>query len=124
MPRAGLSFPRELEDGDEFYRAINPKVHLKPDGTLASAAFYNSSNTNEMSVDWADQSTPAQTVGRFPNWPSGKRVASVSAGTYWDYDQSIKYSPNTNNRAHTSIVGAKPPSVRKGLARAAKMLFP
>lgn len=124
MPRVGLSFPRDLQDGDEFYRAINPEAHLKPDGTLASAAFRNSSNTNEMSVDWAARSTPAQTVARFPNWPSGKRVASVSAGTYWDHNQSIKYSPNSDNQAHTSIVGAKTTSVRKGLARAAKMLFP
>lgn len=122
--RAGLYFPRDLHDGDEFYRAINPEAHLKPDGTLSSAAFFNSSNTNEMSVDWADRSTPAQTVGRFPNWPTEKCVASVTAGTYWDYDQSIKYSPNAHNQAHTSIVGAKTMSVRRGLARAAKMLFP
>lgn len=126
MPEAQvrMAFPRRLIHDDEFFRAINPKAHLKPDGKLSSAAFSNSSNTNEMSVDWAERSTPAETVGRFPHWPAGKFVASITAGTCWSLDQSIEFSPTTHNPAHTGIVGAKTDSVRRKLARTAEILRP
>lgn len=119
-----LPFPRSLRDDDEFYRAINPDVHLKPNGTLSSAAFCNSTNTNELSVDWAELSTPAQTVGRFPNWPAGKCVASVTAETCSVHNQSIEYSPTRKNPAHSGIIGNKTASTRKKLARAANLLDP
>lgn len=122
--RVEIAFPRRLLHDDEFYRAINPKFHLKPDGRLSSAAFSNTSNTQEMSVDWAELSTPAETVGRFPDWPAGKCVASVTAGTCWNLDQSIEFSPTPHNPAHTGIVGVKTDSVRRKLARTAKILRP
>ena len=119
-----MAFPRPLNEDDSFLRAVNPYVHLKPDGTLSSAAFYNSSNTNSMSVDWAGRSTPADTVSRFPDWPETKFVASVTAGTYWDLKQTIEFSPTTHNPAHTDIIGDKTASVRKKLARTARILWP
>lgn len=79
---------------------------------------------NSMSVDWAQCSTPADTVSRFPDWPGRKCVASVTAGTYWDLKQIIKFSPTLENPAHTDIIGDKTTSARRKLARTAKILWP
>ena len=73
-----------------------------------------------MSVDWADLSTPAIALSRFPHWPSGKRVVSITADACWRLCQAIDYTPIDGNDAHTSIVGQKTKSVRKKLVQAAK----
>ena len=77
-----IGFPRSLEANDQFHRAIQC-VHLKPDGRISPGAFCNSSDDkNEMSVDWADRSTPEETIARFPNWKGRKGVASIAAKTF------------------------------------------
>ena len=77
-----------------------------------------------MSVDWAELSTPEETVGRFPEWPQGTRVASLTAGDYWNLCQCVKFTPTDTNPAHSSIIGAKTDSMRKKLAKKARVLVP
>ena len=103
---------------------MNPRAHLKPDGTLASAAFSNSRGTQKLSVDWAERSTPHETIDRFPGWPDEKFVAVVTAQVYWAFDQSIEYSPHALNQAHSDVVGQKSDAVRKQLAMKARAVHP
>ena len=117
-----IGFPRQLKEADLFYRAIQC-VYLKPNGRISPGAFSNTSKKNEMSADWAERSTPEETIARFPKWKGRKGVASVSAKIFWDKEKVIRYDPLPDNDAHTAIVGDDPDRVRKYLARNAKLIY-
>ena len=106
-----------LCDSDAFYRAINPTAHMN-NGKLSSAAFSNEKETDGMSVDWAELSTPKETADRFPQWPC-ERVACIPARSYWNEHQCIEFAPTESDPAHSHIVGRKTDSMRRRLVKAA-----
>ena len=74
-----------------------------------------------MSTDWAELSTAEEAVSRFPDWPDGKRVASITAGDYWDLGQSIEFTPTDGTQQYHR---KKTDSKRKKLAKKARVLIP
>ena len=119
----GGEFPQPLEEDDEFYRALRPEW-IKGGGKISPGAFSNASQTDRMSVDWADRSTPQQTFDRWTVWGEDRGVASITAGLSWNNAQGIEYTPDESNPAHSDVVGDKPDRVRKNLARGAKLVVP
>ena len=114
-------FPRHLADTDQFYRAVQC-VHLKPGGRVSPGAFCNTKNTDKMSVDWAELSTPEETMARFSNWKGQRGIASITASVFWEAEQHIDYDPQKHNEAHTSIVGNDSERLRKRMAKNAKLV--
>ncbi len=49
----------EIRDEDELYRRV-PDLWVKENGNISSAAFQNTSGTDEMSVDFARLTTPVK----------------------------------------------------------------
>jgi hypothetical protein len=118
-------FPRPLAKGEEFYRAIHPDF-IK-DGKVSHNAFSNPTRpvqTNRMSVDWAEKSTPQQTFVRWARWGDGRGVASITPELCWNNGQTIEYTPERDNTAHSDVVGNKSDRIRKNLARGAKLVIP
>ena len=115
-------FPRPVVEGDQFYRAISSD-YLKPNGSISPGAFCNTTGTNKMSVDWAERSTPPQTLARLLHWQGRRGVASIEAIVFWDAGQSIEWTPLVpGNEAHTDVVGSDSPSIRKKMARNAELV--
>jgi hypothetical protein len=120
-------FPRPLTSGEEFYRAIHPS-HIEG-GKISFFAFLNPTKpikTNRMSVDWAEKSTPQQTLDRWARWGDGRGVASLTAELCWNNGQAIEYTPTQENPSHSDVVGNKNNSYRvsKNLAKGAKLVIP
>lgn len=130
--------PEDIEPGfdsfnrdEEFYRAINPKAHLRNDGQLSSNAFQNTSHTNGMSVDWATRSTPKKTRDRMGY--KIEFVAAISAGLCYDSQQRIKYwpiegdpaqvPPVAENRAHCEVIGHKATLIREALLAGCRLAY-
>ena len=117
-----MDFPRPLTDGDQFYRAIRG-VHLHDNGRISPAAFSKTTGTDRMSVDWAEKATPVETFNRFEHWPDRKGVASITAEVCWDRGQALDFKPCPGNPSHSEVVGPGSKSLRKHLARSAKMVY-
>ena len=113
-----MEFPRPLAAEDTFYRVIRG-LHLKDDGRISPGAFCKTSGTNRMSADWSERSTPQESIDRFHQWDDRKAVASITAETCWNKDQSLDFKPLPNNPAHSEVVGTDSNSLRKQLARQA-----
>ena len=116
-------FPRSLEDDDEFYRAIRPEW-IKSGGRISPSAFSNATQTDRMSVDWADIATPQQTFDRWTVWGEGRGVASITAGLCWNNGQEIEYTPDESKPAHSDVVGDKSDRIKKKLAKGARLVIP
>ncbi len=110
----------EIADEDEMYRRFW-NYHLKDNGKISSAAFQNSSDTDEMSSDLAKLTTLHKTALNDPNFG----VASFYAGSARELDQRVLHDPVENNPAHSTIKGKKPPRIRKKFAKISNLvLFP
>ncbi len=111
--------PVRFGPSDEFLRRFpkNPS-HLKPDGSVSSAVFENTPGTVRMSVNWMAKSSVEDTLKGFPNFG----VVMLTAEDYWKERHAIEHTPVTDppNPAHCDIVGDKPLSVRRRLARAVR----
>lgn len=108
---------RDFAPDDEFLRRI-PLDCVKPDGSLASKAFANSTNTDRMSVNYALLSSIEHTLTGY----TGFGVTSITAELCWTLNQKVERTPNEDNPAHCDVVGPKPQSVRRRFARSAKLL--
>ena len=117
-----MEFPRQLVGEDKLYRVIRG-LHLKDDGRISPGAFSKTTGTIRMSVDWSEKSTPQESIDRFPQWDDRKAVASVTAETCWEQKQSLDYKPLLDNPAHSEVVGYDSNSLRKKLARQAKIVY-
>ena len=98
-------------DQDELYRRIFSDW-IKEDGTISSAGFQNTSDTNDMSVDLARLTTPEKTVSKYPNCG----VALLTAGFARSLDQKVLHDPLPDNIAHSTVKGIKTKSIRRKLA--------
>jgi len=110
----------EIADDDEMYRRFSENF-LKDNGKISSAAFQNTSDTDEMSSDLAILTTPHETALNNPNFG----VASFYAGGARELDQKVFHNPVEDNPAHSTIKGRKPPRIRKKFAKISNpILFP
>jgi hypothetical protein len=123
MVYSGIYTNMEIEtifDNDELYRRITEK-HIKEDGCISSAAFQNTSNTDEMSVDLAKITTIEKTTLNNPKYG----VASLMAIGARNLDQKVFHSPEQDNPAHSTVKGRKNARIKKALAKVATLIhFP
>lgn len=117
---AGPTALRPFQPDDLFYRLI-PQVFIDVRRRrISPGAFSNTSQTNEMSVDWAQLSTPAESAAR---WKAAIAVGQFAKQACDELQQTCLYQPVSNNPAHCAVVGAKPESVRKRFARACRIVL-
>lgn len=109
----------EILNEDELYRRFLDDW-LKPDGSISSAAFQNTSHTDVMSVDLASLTTPEKTVSQYP--PCG--VAGFLAGLAIKLDQRVLHDPIPGNIAHSKVKGQKTRGIRKKLAKGSTVVLP
>ena len=77
-----------------------------------------------MSVDWVDMTTSQEALDRWAQWGDDRGLASITADLSWDNGQNVEYTPTEDNPAHSDVVGDKPPSVRKRLAKGCQACDP
>ena len=109
----------EILNEDELYRRFLD-VWLKDDGSISSAAFQNTSHTDEMSVDLARLTTPEKTVSQYPTCG----VVGFLAGLARKLEQRVLYDPIPGNIAHSKVKGHKTKSIRKKLAKGSTVVLP
>ena len=106
-----------IHDEDELYRRIW-RDHFKPDGSVSSAAFQNTTNTFDMSVDLGRLTTPEKTaMGRFD-----LGVAKFSAKLARQFEQDVFHDPVPENYAHSTVRGQKSRSVRRHFAKGCEVI--
>jgi len=108
----------EILNEDELYRRF-PDVWLRDDGRISSAAFQNTSNTDDMSVDLARLTTPQKTAAVYP----GCGVASFLAELPRKLGQQVLHDPIPTNFAHSNVRGKKTESIRKKLANGSNVVL-
>jgi len=108
----------EIYDDDELYRRI-PLYCVKPNGNLSSAAFQNTTGTNDMSVDLGRLTTPEKTA----SVKEDCGVASFYASLARKNKQEVIHTPMVENDAHSSVRGKKTKSTRRGLTKGSKIIF-
>ena len=118
----------EIQDTEELYRRIHP-YHIKPDGTVSSAAF-KGGDSYELSVELARLTTPEETVQR--GRQLGREcvgLAILMAGQARELSQEVRHdplgpdAPGGPNPAHALIIGQKTEPIAKQLARSCRF-FP
>ena len=115
-----VNFPRRLRSDDPFYRAVNP-INIDG-GELTSSAFANTSKTDSMSVDWAQESTYQETFNRW-NYGAGQAVVSITAELCWDGAQILEFTPDKINPSHSDVIGKKSKAFRRFLTKNAVPLI-
>lgn len=108
----------EILDEDDLYRRF-PDEYLNDDGNLSSAAFQNTSGTEDMSVDLARLTTPERAA--LDNESFG--VATVKAGFARSNNQIVLHSPLEDNNAHSTVRGKKTRGIKKKLAESAHIIL-
>lgn len=116
-----------IADDSELWRKITPlHVVQQPDGgqRLSSAAFQNREG-DKLSVLLEDTvretgRTEADILAGF----DGYKLASIPAGSARDLGQAIVRAPEEGEPAHCHMVGKKSKSVKRRLARSARIIFP
>ena len=108
----------EILNEDELYRRI-PLFWMKPNGNPSSAAFQNSTGTDDMSVDLGRLTTPEKTA----SVKEGCGVASFYASLARENKQEVLHTPSVKNDAHSSVRGKKTKSIRRKLANGSKSIF-
>ena len=107
-----------IYDEDELYRRVNEQW-IKEDGVISSAAFQNTSNTDEMSVDLARLTNIEKTS--LNNSKYG--VASLKTIDVRKLDQEVFHSPEQDNYAHSTVKGNKNTRIKKALAKLATPIY-
>ena len=97
-----------IYDDDELYRRINEQW-IKGNGDISSAAFQNTSNTDEMSVDLARLINIKKTALKNPEYG----VASFMAIGARNLGQKVFHSPEQDNDAHSTVKGRKNARIKK-----------
>lgn len=102
----------EILDEDELYRRL-PSFWIKLDGNISSAAFQNTSGTDDMSVDLGKLTTPEVTA----SVKKGCSVGSFKAEFARKNKQNVFHNPMIENYAHSTVSGKKTNSIKKRLAK-------
>ena len=108
----------DILDEDDLYRRVQ-SFWIKDDGKPSSAAFQNTSGTDDMSVDLGRLTTPELTA----SVQEGCGVASFSAELARINKQKVLHIPIPENCSHSSVIGKKTNSIKKKLARGSKIIY-
>ena len=108
----------EILDEDELYRRV-PLLWIKEGGNISSAAFQNTTNTDDMSVDLGKLTTPKRTASA----KKGCGVVSFNAGLARKNKQEVLHTPTFQNYAHSTVRGKKTKSIRRELAKGSRIVF-
>jgi len=108
----------DILDQDDLYRRV-PDVWLKGDGKVSSAAFQNTTNSDDMSVDLARLTTPQTTVSEYPTCG----VASFRAALARQLGQKVLHAPILGNPAHSMVRGKKSHGIRREFGKGAKVIL-
>lgn len=108
----------EILDEDELYRRV-PSYWLKEDGSVSSAAFQNTSGTDDMSVDLGKLTTPEVTASAVKDCS----VASFQTEFARKNNQNVFHNHMIDNYAHSTVRGKKTSGVRKRLAKVSIIIF-
>lgn len=109
----------EIRNEDELYRRV-PDYWVKENGNISSAAFQNTSDTDEMSVDLARLTTPVKASLNNPKFG----VTSIIAGYVRQLEQKVYHEPIVENPAHSTVKGKKTRGIMRSLAKNAKLILP
>lgn len=101
----------EVTDNEVLHRRVHP-THVKPDGSVSSAAFTD----DELSVDRASLRTPEVTLEGRRNYG----IVSLVVGEVRSLKQEVRADPTLLNPAHALVLGHKPKSLQRQLARSAR----
>ena len=105
-------------DHDELFRRILDDW-IQENGNISSAAFKNTSNADDMSVNLARLTTPKETISEYPHCG----VASFLAGFARELGQKVLHDPILDNIAHSTVRGKKTKSIRKKLAKGSTVIL-
>lgn len=108
----------DILDEDDLYRRV-PDVWLKEDGEVSSAAFQNTTNSDDMSVDLARLTTPQTTVSEYPNCG----VASFRAALARQLGQKVLHAPILRYPAHSTVRGKKTHGIRRKFAKGSTVIL-
>ena len=110
MTSSPNEIPDEISDEESLHRRIHP-THIHPDGRLSSQSFRDP----EMSVDRADFWPVENTLQGY----QGCGVAVLQAIDARNLGQEVLSKKELLNPAHAVVIGKKPKSIARNLARAA-----
>lgn len=108
----------EIFNEDKLYRRVS-LLWVKPDGNLASAAFQNTTGTDDMSVDLGRLTTPKKTA----SVKEGCGVASFYTSLAIQNEQEVLHTPMVENYAHSSVRGKKTKSIKRKLAKGSTIIL-
>lgn len=110
-----------ISDADQLFKRIHRKL-FKPDGGIMTGAFEHA----EMSVDWSQYSTPAETQQREGNAAENAVVNLSVAEVRRIPGQTVEHAPDweKRNRSHSHVKGKKSPEARIKLRDAAEIVLP
>lgn len=114
-----------IPDALEFFRRINPEVHLVPDENedclrLSSGAF----KQRDLSVVWSDD---LETSGRPPDQAvtaTESHLVKLTAGDARALSLAAIRKPTEDEPAHGEIVGKKTKRIKNALVRASRWQEP
>jgi hypothetical protein len=119
-PAEGLE---QIADDDLLYRRLAP-FHIKPDGSVSSAAFKLRGRPDPgVSVDLARLTTPQATLARAPR--PGFGLGVPVAGGPRALNLTVHHDPLPDNPAHAMIEGQRPDDRQapRRLAEMSRVLF-
>ena len=94
----------QIELDDLLYHRLSSKSHIKPDGSVASAAYkHNKLPDLEPSVDLARLTTPEESIGRAGK--VGFQLGELQVAVIQPLGFTIKHAPLETNPSHSLIFG-------------------
>lgn len=109
-----------IEDGDGLFRRI-VSDWIKQNGKVSTAAFTNTTGTDDMSVDLERLSSPHKAALNNPKYGAAK----FRAGEARNQKQTVFHEPENDNDAHSTVQGRKTDAIRKAFSRFTSIdLFP
>lgn len=111
--------PASIADEEMLARRIHPN-HIKPDGTISSAAFTD----DELSVDRSAYRSTEDSLRDHPD----KGLAHFQAGRVRSEPLlrylELKSDPDFTNPAHALVLGKKTRAISRELAKCAQIIVP
>ena len=103
-----------ISDSENLLRRIDPEHHIVPDGKggvrLSSAAFSNTTGTNEMSVHISSKlASQTDTLKSFPDF----YLISFTALTARKLSQGVIPDPLPRDLSHGEVCGDKPKKIQR-----------
>ena len=112
---------KDIRDDFHLWRRIPqkqivPLMDNKGIYRVSSGAFQNTSGTKSMSVSIANlvKVTPEIYLSKFPE---AVAIVSITAGQVRECNQGVIHTPQDDDNAHGEVIGEKPKSFKKKMAR-------